>query len=235
MLRRWEELPDYMRIPEVRPYWEILDRKREELFLKRVFDFVAALSILVILALPMAVIAILIKLESEGPVFYRQDRVTAFGKRFRIHKFRTMVANADKIGAGLTVGSDPRITKVGAILRRLRFDEFPQVFDVLTGDMSLVGTRPEAVKYVEKYQPEFYATLLLPAGLTSEVSILYKDEEKLLNTADDLDKVYIEQILPAKMVLNLDYVRNFCYLGDILTLLRVVFVGVRILMEKKIK
>lgn len=235
MLRRWEELPDYMRIPEVRPYWEILDRKREELFLKRVFDFVAALSILVILALPMAVIAILIKLESEGPVFYRQDRVTAFGKHFRIHKFRTMVANADKIGAGLTVGSDPRITKVGAILRRLRFDEFPQVFDVLTGDMSLVGTRPEVVKYVEKYQPEFYATLLLPAGLTSEVSILYKDEDKLLNMADDLDKVYVEQILPAKMVLNLDYVRNFCYLGDILTLLWVVFVGVQILMEKKIK
>ena len=232
MLRRWEELPDFMRIPEVRPYWEVLDRKRGHLFLKRGFDLAAALVLLVILAIPMVVIAILIKLESEGPVFYRQDRVTAYGKHFRIHKFRTMVANADKLGSAVTVGSDPRITRIGAKLRRLRLDEFPQLFDVLVGDMSFVGTRPEAVKYVEKYKPEFNATLLMPAGLTSEASIRYKDEDRLLNIADDVDKVYVEQILPAKMVMNLKYVRNFSCIGDILTMFRTVWVEVEAFTEK---
>ena len=199
MLKPWEELPDYMRVPEVRPYYDILKERKLSLLVKRVFDFVAAVILLLILALPMAVIAVCVKADSEGPVFYRQERVTTYGKRFRIHKFRTMVSNAERIGSTVTVSNDSRITRVGSKLRRLRLDELPQVFDVLEGNMSFVGTRPEAVKYVEQYRPEYYATLLLPAGITSEASIRYKDEDRLLNAADDVDRVYIEQVLPEKM------------------------------------
>ena len=223
MLRKWEDLPDFMRVPEVRPYWEILDKKRGQLILKRVFDFVAADILLIVLAIPMGIISVLIKRDSEGPVFYRQERVTTYGRHFKIHKFRTMVSNADKIGTAVTVGNDSRITKVGAKLRHLRLDELPQVFDVIKGDMSFVGTRPEAVKYVEQYRPEYNATLLMPAGITSEASIRYKDEDKLLNAADDVDRVYIEQVLPAKMVWNLESVRRFRFLREMLTMFRTVF------------
>lgn len=212
-----------MRTPEVRPYWEILDKRRGQLILKRVFDFVVALILIVILAIPMAIIAALIKADSEGPVLYRQERVTSYGKHFRIHKFRTMVSNADRIGTTVTVGNDNRITKIGAKIRNLRLDELPQVFDVIKGDMSFVGTRPEAVKYVERYKPEYYATLLLPAGITSEASIRYKDEDKLLNSASNVDDVYVNQVLPAKMVWNLESVRRFRFLREILTMFRTVF------------
>lgn len=223
MLKRWEDLPAFMRVDEVRPYWEGLWKKRGQLVLKRIFDFVVALVLLIILAIPMAIIAVWIKLDSEGPVFYRQERVTTYGRHFRIHKFRTMVSNADKIGTAVTVGEDPRITKVGKKLRSLRLDELPQVLDVISGDMSFVGTRPEAVKYVEQYRPEYYATLLMPAGITSEASIRYKDEAKLLDAAADVDKVYMEQVLPAKMVWNLESVWRFRFLREILTLFRTVF------------
>jgi len=222
MLRKWDKLPQFMQIPQVRPYWEILYAKRGQLLLKRLFDLVFALVLLVILAIPMLLIAILIKLDSKGPVFYRQERVTTYGKHFRIHKFRTMFADAGKLGTEVTVGNDSRITRVGRKLRHLRLDEIPQVFDVISGNMSLVGTRPEVVKYVEQYRPEYYATLLMPAGITSEASIRYKDEEKLLDAAEGVDKVYIEQVLPAKMVWNLESVRRFRFLREILTMFRTV-------------
>lgn len=222
MLRRWEELPDFMRIPEVKPYWEILNQKCGQLFLKRAFDIVFSVILLIILAIPMIIIAVMIKLDSEGPIFYRQERVTQYGKRFRIHKFRTMVSNADKIGAAVTVGNDSRITRVGDKLRRLRLDELPQVLDVISGDMSFVGTRPEAVKYVERYKPEYNATLLMSAGITSEASIRYKDEDKLLNAADDVDGVYMEKVLPAKMVWNLESIKRFRFLREILTMVRTI-------------
>ena len=222
MLKPWEELPDYMRVPEVRPYYDILKERKLSLLVKRVFDFVAAVILLLILAIPMAVIAVCVKADSEGPVFYRQERVTTYGKHFRIHKFRTMVSNAERIGSTVTVSNDSRITRVGSKLRRLRLDELPQVFDVLEGNMSFVGTRPEAVKYVEQYRPEYYATLLLPAGITSEASIRYKDEDRLLNAADDVDRVYIEQVLPEKMKWNLESIRRFRFLRDILTMFRTV-------------
>ena len=222
MLKDWDELPDFMRVPEVRPYYDVLKKKQFSLLLKRVFDFVTALMLLIILAIPMAMIAIWIKLDSEGPVFYRQERVTTYGKHFRIHKFRTMVNNADKIGTAVTVSGDARITKVGQKLRDLRLDELPQIFDVLAGNMSFVGTRPEAVKYVEQYQPEFNATLLLPAGITSEAAIRYKDEAKLLDAADDVDKVYVEQVLPEKMKWNLDTIQNFGFFKDVATMFRTV-------------
>ena len=222
MLKQWDDLPGFMRCPEVRPYWEILNKKRGQLVVKRVFDLVVGVILLIILAIPMAIIAWMIKREDQGPVFYRQERVTTYGKRFRIHKFRTMVVNADKIGTTVTVGNDSRITKIGSKLRRLRLDELPQVFDVILGDMSFVGTRPEAVKYVERYKPEYNATLLMPAGITSEASIRYKDEDKLLDATDDVDAVYVEQVLPEKMKWNLESVRRFMFLREVLTMFRTV-------------
>ena len=223
MLRKWEDLPDFMRIEAVRPYYEILQKKKASLVFKRVLDLVGGIILLSLLSIPMAIIAVMIKVDSEGPVFYRQERITKYGKRFRIHKFRTMVSNADKIGAAVTVGNDSRITKVGAKLRGCRLDELPQVFDLISGNMSFVGTRPEAVKYVEKYKPEYMATLLLPAGITSEASIRYKDEAKLLDTADDVDRVYIEDVLPGKMRHNLESIKNFSLFGEIATMFRTVF------------
>lgn len=223
MLKKWGDLPDFMRVDEVRPYWEILNKRRGQLLLKRIFDLVVALILLVILAIPMAIIAVMIKIEDPGPVLYRQERVTTYGKHFKIHKFRTMVVNADKIGTAVTIGEDPRITKVGKRLRHLRLDELPQVLDVIQGTMSFVGTRPEAVKYVERYKPEYNATLLMPAGITSEASIRYKDEDKLLNAADDVDNVYVEKVLPEKMKWNLESIRRFRFLREILTMFRTVF------------
>ena len=212
-----------MRVPEVRPYWEILNKKRGQLALKRAFDLMLSIVLLTVIAFPMLVIAILIKTDSRGPVFYRQERVTTYGKRFRIHKFRTMVSNADKIGTAVTVGNDSRITKVGLKIRRLRLDELPQIFDVIAGDMSFVGTRPEAVKYVERYEAEYNATLLIPAGITSEASIRYKDEDKLLNAADDVDEVYVRKVLPSKMKWNLNSIEEFSFFRDILTMFRTIF------------
>ena len=211
-----------MQTPEVRPYWDILNKKRGQLALKRAFDVTAGTALLLLLCPPMAIIAVMIKRDSEGPVFYRQERVTAYGRHFRIHKFRTMVSNADKIGTAVTVGNDSRITKVGAKIRGLRLDELPQVIDVIKGDMSFVGTRPEAVKYVDQYRPEYNATLLMPAGITSEASIRYKDEDKLLSAADDVDRVYMEDVLPDKMAWNLMSIKEFSFAGDLATMFRTV-------------
>ena len=222
MWKDWDEIPEFMRTPEVRPYWEILNNKRSQLALKRAFDLEMALLMLIPLSIPMGIIAIAIKRDSEGPVFYRQERVTSYGKHFKIHKFRTMVSNADKIGSAVTVGNDNRITKIGAKLRGYRLDELPQLFDVISGNMSFVGTRPEAVKYVERYKPEYYATLLMPAGITSEASIRYKDEEKLLNRVDDVDKVYVEDVLPGKMKWNLSSIKHYSFIHDIETMIRTV-------------
>lgn len=222
MLKQWEDIPDFMRVPEVRPYWEILNKKRRQVALKRAFDLVVSILMLIVLAIPMLIIGVWIKLDSKGPVLYRQERVTTYGKHFRIHKFRTMVSNADKIGTAVTVGNDSRITRVGSKLRHLRLDELPQLFDVISGDMSFVGTRPEAVKYVERYKPEYNATLLMPAGITSEASIRYKDEDKLLNGADDVDEVYVNDVLPAKMKWNLESIKRFRFLREILTMFRTV-------------
>lgn len=223
MLKKWEDLPDFMRTVEVRPYYDSLKKKKISLALKRAMDFVGGIILLIILAIPMVIIAVWIKMDSEGPVFYRQERITSYGKHFKIHKFRTMVSNADKIGSAVTVGNDSRITKVGAKLRGCRLDELPQVLDLISGDMSFVGTRPEAVKYVDKYKPEYMATLLLPAGITSEASIRYKNEAELLDAADDVDRVYVEDVLPGKMKYNLEAIKNFSFLGEIATMFRTVF------------
>ena len=223
MLKRWDDLPDYMRVQEVRPYYNILKKHQISLVLKRCFDFVVSLLMLVILWPVMIIIAIGIKLDSPGPALFLQERVTAYGKRFKIWKFRTMVDRAEILGTQVTVSNDKRVTKFGNFLRNTRLDEVPQLVNILSGDMSFVGTRPEVVKYVEKYKPEYCATLLLPAGVTSEASIRYKDEYKLLDQAEDVDKVYIEQVLPAKMVWNLNSIERFSFARELLTMIRTVF------------
>jgi len=222
MLKKWDDLPESIKIPEVKPYYDILKGKRLSLFIKRAFDFCVALILAILLALPMLIIAIWIKADSKGPVFYRQERVTAYGKHFRIHKFRTMVDKAEEIGTSVTVQNDNRVTGAGKKLRDLRLDELPQLFDVLKGDMSFVGTRPEVVKYVEQYRPEYYATLLMPAGITSEASIRYKDENKLLSEAEDVDSVYMNDVLPDKMRWNLKSIKDFSFSGDLATMFRTV-------------
>lgn len=222
-MRKWEDLPEFMKCDEVKEYYNILSRKKVSLILKRGFDLVAGVGVLVVTAIPMLVIGIKIATESEGGIFYRQERVTTYGKKFKIHKFRTMVANADKIGSAVTVSGDNRITPTGAFLRKYRLDELPQVFDILSGNMSFVGTRPEVVKYVKKYKPEYFATLLLPAGITSEASIKYKDEAELLDAAEDVDEVYITKVLPEKMKYNLSSIRKFSFLGEIATMIKTVF------------
>lgn len=222
ILRPWEELPDYMRVQEVRHYYEILKKKEWQIVLKRIFDFLAALLLLIILGIPMLIISLWIKADSKGPVMFRQERVTTYGKRFMIHKFRTMVVDAEKSGSSVTVSGDSRVTKVGIKIRHFRLDELPQLLDVLAGDMSFVGTRPEVVKYVKYYRPEYYATLLMPAGITSEASIRYKDEDRLLSNANDVDKVYVEKVLPAKMSWNLESIERFRFLRELLTMIRTV-------------
>ena len=223
MLKKWADLPEFMRVPEVRPYYEALSKKKGQKFLKRLSDVIVALILLIILLVPMLIIGLVVKVDSQGPVFYRQERVTKYGKRFRIHKFRTMVNDADKHGPTVTVSNDNRVTRVGKSLRDLRLDELPQLFDVLSGDMSFVGTRPEAVKYVEQYKAEYLATLLLPAGITSEASIRFKDEGKLLKAADDVDGVYINDILSKKMGYNLNSIKTFSFVADLITMVRTVF------------
>lgn len=223
MLKKWEKLPDWMRTDEVRPYYDMLKKRRFSLLCKRIFDILVSFFLLVLLSPVFAVTAIAIKCDSKGPVFFRQERVTKYGRIFRIHKFRSMAVNADKSGTLVTVKNDTRITRVGAVIRRLRIDELPQLIDILAGNMTFVGTRPEVEKYVVTYTPEMMATLLLPAGLTSRISICYKDEDKLLVDSDNPEKTYIEEILPSKMKWNLKDIKKFNLLRDINTMLMTAF------------
>lgn len=203
----------------VKKYREEIEKRRVSLFLKLFLDKVLALILLIPLSPIILAIAIWIKLDSEGPVFYRQERITTYGRPFRIFKFRTMVKDADKLGAAVTEHNDPRISRAGDKLRKVRLDELPQLFNVLLGDMSFVGVRPEVAKYVNRYTDEMNATLLLPAGITSPASIEYKDEdeviEKFKGTGRSIDDIYIEEVLPDKMKYNLEYIKNFSIVNDI--------------------
>ena len=219
----WEKLPPQMQTEAVKPYYEILQKKQISLIFKRLFDIVVSIIMLLILSPVFLILAIAIKLDTEGPVFYRQVRVTQYGKEFRIFKFRTMVNNADKIGSQVTVGGDSRITRVGKVIRECRLDEIGQLLNILGGSMTFVGTRPEVPKYVEKYTSEMWATLLLPAGVTSEASIRYKDEAALLDAAEDVDATYIQDVLPGKMEYNLRSIQEYSFFKDIETMFQTVF------------
>ena len=222
-LRDWEDLPKNMQTKEVWKYYQILTRKRKSIAAKRVFDVALAIILLILLFPIMLIISIWIALDSKGGVFFHQIRVTAYGKKFYIHKFRTMVKDTSRDESQVAANNDARVTRVGKLLRRSRLDEIPQLINVLNGDMSFVGTRPETIRYVKKYNREMSATLLLPAGITSEASICYKDEAELLDAADDVDAVYLSEILPAKMEYNLKSIRRFSFLGEMRTLLKTVY------------
>lgn len=225
--REWEELPDFMRTEAVRPYYDSLNRKKGQLFLKRVFDFTVSSLMLAALSPVLAVLAILIRLDSEGPVFYRQERVTQYGRRFRIYKFRTMIQDADKKGSLVTTQGDARITRMGKKLRGCRLDELPQLINIWKGEMSFVGTRPEVVKYVKQYTDEMYATLLLPAGVTSEASVQFKDEDQRIAAGVEAgrssDEVYVEDVLGEKMEWNLRSLERFNFQNEIEIMFKTVF------------
>jgi len=222
IMKKWDSLPDVMKTDEVKPYYLALKKKTGSLIVKRLFDITVSLILLILLSPVFLVISIMIKTDSKGPVMFRQVRVTQYGKTFRIFKFRTMVTDAEKLGTQVTVDNDSRITKTGNRLRKCRLDEIPQLLNILKGEMSFVGTRPEVEKYVNCYTPEMMATLLLPAGVTSTASIAYKDEDRLLKDAVSPDDVYVKQILPEKMKYNLEYLKNFGFFYDIRVMIRTV-------------
>ena len=222
LLKKWDMLPAFMQTESVREYYDILSHKKISLVVKRLFDIVASFVLLIILSPFMLTIALLIKADSHGPVFFRQERVTQYGRTFRIFKFRTMVDGADRKGSLVTVGNDSRITRMGQLLRKIRLDELPQLINVRTGDMTFVGTRPEVRKFVEAYTDEMNATLLLPAGITSRASIRYKDEDELLDGADDVDKVYTQEVLPGKMAYNLESIKGFSCISELATMFETV-------------
>ena len=221
--RDWDDIPEFMRNDSVKKYYEILRRKQFSLKVKRSFDIVASLVLIILLFPVFLFLTVWIKFDSQGPVYYKQERITQYGRKFYIFKFRTMVANADKIGTLVTVQEDPRITKAGSKIRKLRLDELPQLFNIAAGDMSFVGTRPEVPRYVDEYSDEMKATLLLPAGVTSEASIKYKDEDELLKDAENVDEIYIQKVLPEKMRWNLKAIRRFRLYGELGTMVRTVF------------
>lgn len=226
-MKKWNELPDDMRVPEVKEYYDILQCHRGSLLVKRLFDIIIA-GVLLILLLPVfLLLGFIIKLDSKGPVIFKQVRITTYGRKFQIYKFRTMVNNADKQGTQVTTKGDARVTRTGKILRKCRLDELPQLFNILKGDMTFVGTRPEVERYVVHYTNEMKATLLLPAGVTSRASIEYKDEDRLLENAENADEVYIQQVLPKKMEYNLKSIKNFGFFEDIKTMFATVFAVLR--------
>lgn len=219
ILGKYEDLPESMKNDSVKKYYDILAKKKFSLAIKRIFDIIFSLLLLILLLPVLVLLAIAIKIDSKGPVFYRQERITKNGKSFRIFKFRTMVQNADKIGSLVTVGNDSRITRIGKVIRKIRLDELPQLINILKGEMSFVGTRPEVKKYVEKYTDEMMATFLMPAGVTSYASIMYKDEDEVISnlqkSGKTVDEIYIEDVLPEKMKYNLEYIRKFSFGYDI--------------------
>ena len=223
---KWDELPLEMQLSEVEPYYQLVSQRKGSLVLKRCLDFVLALVLLFLTSPLFIVLSIWIKLDSKGPVIYKQERVTQYNRHFKIWKFRTMVTDADKKGSLVTSANDNRITKVGNLIRRVRLDELPQLINVLKGEMSFVGTRPEVPRYTEQYSPEMMATLLLPAGITSLASINYKDEDTIISqmTAKGMtvDQAYVERVLPEKMHFNLAYLRDFSFIGDIKIMLQTV-------------
>ena len=222
MLRRWNKLPKELQREEIRPYYNALKKKKVSRFLMRCFDIVMSFFPLLLLSVFFIIIAIIIKLTSKGPVFYRQVRITRYGKEFRIFKFRTMVQDADKKGSLVTTKNDSRITKIGGFLRKTKLDELPQLINVLFGQMTFVGTRPEVKKYVDKYEPVYLATLLMPAGITSSASIEYRDEASLIENAKDVNDVYINHILPDKMKYNLEDIKKYNFFREIILIFKTV-------------
>lgn len=227
ILKEFKKLPKEMQNDSVLKYYDILKQKKIMLLLKRFLDFIGSLILLILLSPILIILAISIKIDSKGPVFYRQERVTTNGKIFKIFKFRTMIQDADKRGALITGKQDSRITRMGNKIRKCRLDELPQLINILKGEMSFVGTRPEVKKYVDMYTDEMKATLLMPAGVTSMASIKFKDEDeiisKYLDKGEKVDDIYVQRILPEKMKWNLGYIKKFNIIEDIKVCFKTVF------------
>ena len=183
--------------------------------IKRLFDVVAAVVGLLVLSPLFALVALAIKLTSRGPVFFRQERVGRDFQPFRIYKFRTMVVDAPRLGGQITAGRDPRITTIGHLLRKTKLDELPQLLNVLFGEMSLVGPRPEVPKYVEMFRPQFAEVLSVRPGITDLASVKYRDENEILGRADDPEAAYVNQVLPDKLALATEYVRRASFWFDV--------------------
>lgn len=210
-MKKWNALPDFLKVKEVEAYYVKIKRKGFSRFIKRAFDLFVAFVFFLILCVPMLIIGFLVKVTSRGPVFYRQKRIGIYGKTFGIFKFRTMIKDADKVGNLITSKNDSRITGFGKFLRKTKLDEIPQILNILAGDMSFVGTRPEVSKYVDMYTPEMRATLLMRPGVTSTASIKYRDENDMIPSDNALseDETYMSLIVPKKMKYNLEYLTKF--------------------------
>ena len=191
-------------------------------FGKRIFDIVATL-IGGILLLPLIIVIIIwIKTTSKGPIFYIQKRVGLNFKEFNLYKFRSMVVNADRIGPSVTSGDDPRITKIGKILRRTKIDELPQLINVLKGDMSLVGPRPEVIKFVEQKKEDYKIILSIKPGITDNAAIEYRNEETIMEQYENKEKAYIDIVLPQKIKLYKKYINNISFIGDLKLILKTI-------------
>ncbi|SEA07944.1 Sugar transferase involved in LPS biosynthesis (colanic, teichoic acid) [Eubacterium aggregans] len=223
LLKRWEDLPGQMRNDAVKPYYKYLEKRKGSLIIKRIFDVGMSCVLLIVLSPILGLVAILIKRDSKGNVFFKQKRITQYGRPFMIFKFRTMVENAEALGSQVTIQNDSRVTKVGQVLRKYRLDELPQLINILKGEMSFVGTRPEVEKYVNAYTDEMMATLLLPAGVTSEASINFKDEDQLLSDSANIDTDYISEILPIKMTYNLANIKDYSLFKDMVVMVKTGF------------
>lgn len=191
-----------------------------EKFFKRVFDFIASLIGIVMLSPLLLAIALWIKVSSKGPLIYVQKRVGVGFKEFHMYKFRSMIVDADAKGPSVTSGDDPRITKVGKIIRRTKIDELPQLFNVLKGDMSLVGPRPEVMKFVSQKREEYKKVLSVRPGITDNAAIAFRDEESMLEQYEDKEKGYIEFILPQKIKLYYNYIDTISFVGDMKLILK---------------
>ena len=226
-MRTEHQMPEFMKNHYTLEAVKVLEKKKATLVFKRLFDICLSLILLVILSPVFLVLAICIKLEDGGPIFYRQQRITTYGRVFRIFKFRTMILNADKMGPLVTQDHDSRITKIGKKIRDFRLDEIAQLINVLIGDMTFVGTRPEVQKYVDAYSEEMMVTLLLPAGITSKSSIEFRNEadkiSKWMEKGLTADEAYIQKILPEKMQYNIDYIEEVSVAQDIKVMLQTVF------------
>lgn len=223
---KFEDLPVQLRNEDVERYYKLLNNKRTSLFCKLLMDRLLALVLLILFSPVILIIGIWIKIDSSGPAIYKQVRITQYGREFKIWKFRTMVVGADKKGSLVTSHNDNRITKIGKFIRKYRIDELPQLINVLLGDMSFVGTRPEVPKYTDQYTDEMKATLLLPAGITSPASISFKDEDIIINRCVErglaVDDAYVNEVLPAKMHYNLEYLRQFSFINDLKIMIQTV-------------
>ena len=190
--------------------------------IKRIFDFLLSLFGIIILSPIFIIVSIAIKLDSKGSILFLQKRVGRYGKEFNIYKFRTMVTDAEKLGKQITVGKDSRITRVGAFLRKFKIDELPQLFNVLKGDMSLVGPRPEVPKYVALYNEEQRKVLDIRPGITDMASLRYKDENDILGKVDNPEEYYINVIMKDKLNLNLEYIEKSNVFFDIYLILKTI-------------